>query len=392
MKFFKLIFIVSPVIFTGAIAVGYFYFFKENSASISNIFNAEKTIKANKHLTISPQKAVYATVWTARAKGINNLIKIADETEINSVIIDVKDNGVYLDDYIKNLVGELHKKNIYAIARVIVFQDKSQIQKHPDWYFKKEDGAIWKDRRGWHWLNPANKETWAYNAAIAKQAIDAGFDEINFDYIRFPAFAKNEDVDFPMPPAGADNIDFARNGNVDFSYAPKNKIINEFAEYLTSQLRNYDPDIKLSADLFAFNMLKNDDLGIGQNFKELYDYFDYVCPMIYPSHYSPGNFGFANPAEYPYEIVFKTIESGKGLLRDKIALSVGTTTPAIVDPVFKKELKKLRPWIQDFNIGAMYDGDMIRKEKQAIYDSGLTAGWLLWNPRNVYTESALDSI
>jgi len=328
----------------------------------------------NKHLNIFPQKGLYSTVWTARAKSINNLIRITDETEINTLVIDVKDSGVYLDDYMKNLVGELHKKNIYAIARIILFQDGSQINIHPNWYFTKSDGAIWQDKKGWYWLDPINQETWQYNVAIAKQAIDAGFDEINFDYIRYPAFTKNEDVNFPPE------------GKIIF----KNQVINEFAKYLTSELKNYDPGIKLSVDLFAYNMLQNDDLKIGQNFRELYDYFDYISPMIYPSHYLPGNFGFDNPAEHPYEVVFKTIESGKNLLRDKIASEIGTSTPALVNPVLEKDLKKLRPWLQDFNIGAMYDGEMIRQEKQAVYDSGLTAGWLLWNPRNIYTESALD--
>ncbi|KKS76131.1 MAG: hypothetical protein UV48_C0001G0003 [Candidatus Azambacteria bacterium GW2011_GWA2_42_9] len=137
-------------------------------------------------------------------------------------------------------------------------------------------------------------------------------------------------------------------------------------------------------------MLKKDDLGIGQTFVELYDYFDYVSPMIYPSHYLPGNFGFENPAEHPYEVILGTIEKGKIQLWEKSAAEIGTTTPAMVSPIFEKRLKKLRPWLQDFNIGAIYDGKMIRQEKQAVYDAGLTSGWLLWNPRNVYTETALD--
>jgi hypothetical protein len=137
-------------------------------------------------------------------------------------------------------------------------------------------------------------------------------------------------------------------------------------------------------------MLKRDDLGIGQTFTEIYGYFDYVSPMIYPSHYLPGNFGFENPAGHPYEVILGTIEKGKVQLWEKSAAEVGTTTPAMVNPIFEKRLKKLRPWLQDFNIGATYNAEMIRKEKQAVYDAGLTAGWLLWNPRNVYTESALD--
>ena len=377
MKFYKFAAIVLLILFlVGAALVTNFAapkgseprlwrdFFKKNPAAI----------KINKHLFMTPQKGIYSTVWTARAKRFNDLIRIADETEINTVVIDVKDSGTYIDDYIKNLVAELHKKNIYAIARIVVFQDSSQIKSHPDWYFKKEDGLLWQDNRGWYWMNPENREVWDYNVGIAKKAIDAGFDEINFDYIRFPAFSKNENVDFPPE------------GKIIF----KKQIIDEFAKYLTLELKNYDPNIKLSVDLFAYSMLKTDDLGVGQNFRELYDYFDYVSPMIYPSHYLPGNFGFENPAEHPYEIILGTIEKGKEQVREKVISDIGTSTPALVNPVFDKELKRLRPWLQDFNIGAVYDGDMIRQEKQAVYDSGLTAGWLLWNPNNVYTEEALE--
>jgi len=327
----------------------------------------------SKHLKISPQFGLYSTAWTARSKKINDLMRVADETEINSIVIDVKEDGDYLDDYIKNLVTELRGKNIYTIARIVLFKDGSQTKIRPDWYFKKSDGSLWQDNRGWRWLDPFNKETWDYNLALSKKTIDYGFDELNFDYIRFPAFKKDDDVN--LPP------DFA---------SAKVKTINEFARYLTSELKKHDPEITLSVDLFAYNMLSADDLGIGQKFIDLYDYFDYVSPMIYPSHYLPGNFGFENPAEHPYEMVFGTIESGKGLLREKIIADAATTTPDAVEPALKEKIKNLRPWLQDFNIGAKYDADMVRREKQAVYDAGLTSGWLLWNPNNVYTEGAFD--
>ena len=327
-------------------------------------------IKNRNHLKVESQFGVYSTVWTARSKHINDLIRIADNTEINAIVIDVKDGGIYIDDYLKDLIGELHKRDIYTIARLVVFQDSSQIKNHPEWYFKKANGSLWQDNRGWYWMDPTNREVWGYNLAAAKEAIDAGFDELNFDYIRYPSFKKDDDVVFTP--------------------VLKNQVMNDFAYYLTSELKKYDSEITLSVDLFAYNMLKKDDLGIGQTFTELYDYFDYVSPMIYPSHYLPGNFGFENPAEHPYEVVLGTIEKGRTQLWEKSATEAGTTTPAIVNPVFEKRLKKLRPWLQDFNIGAIYDGEMVRKEKQAVYDAGLTSGWLLWNPRNVYTEKALD--
>lgn len=364
-----------------------FDFFKKISADILNTTSSPKIIKVNKHLVTNTQRGVYSTVWSARSKKINDLITLTDKTEVNAIVIDVKDSGDYIDEYVKNLVGELHKKNIYAIARIIIFQDGSQIKIHPDWYFKRTDGSFWRDNRGWYWMNPENREVWDYNISIAKKAVDAGFDEINFDYIRFPVFTKYDNLESHLASASAEVTVDKSAGKPAIA---KNIVIDQFALYLTSQLKNYDPDITLSVDLFAYNMLKKDDLGIGQNFREIYDYFDYISPMIYPSHYLPGNFGFNNPAEHPYETVLKTIESGKNQLREKIISESGTTTPAVINPILDKKMKKLRPWLQDFNIGAIYDGGMIRKEKKAVYDAGLTSGWLLWNPRNVYTEGALD--
>lgn len=342
---------------------------------INRFLAAGEPIKIVNRFKADKQFGIYTTIWISRSsKNMGTRVDLIDRTELNAVVMDVKDSGVYIDEYTKQLVAKLHEKGIYTIARLVLFQDGSQVKNHPDWHFQKSDGTLWKDNRGWYWLNPLNRATWDYNLEIAKQAIDAGFDELNFDYVRFPAFSKNDDV-----------IISSDGGTV-----AKNKVINDFSAYFTSELKKYDPEINLSVDLFAYNMLKRDDLGIGQTFTELYDYFDYVSPMIYPSHYLPGNFGFENPAEHPYEVILGTIEKGKQQLWEKSAAEVGTTTPAMVNPIFEKRLKKLRPWLQDFNIGAVYNGNMIRKEKQAVYDAGLTSGWLLWNPRNVYTESALD--
>src|SRR3989344_7083361 len=108
----------------------------------------DPTKAQSKHLKISPQYGLYSTAWTARSKKINDLIRIADETEVNSIVIDVKEDGDYLDDKVKNLVGELREKNIYAVARIVLFKDGSQIKIHPDWYFKQSDGSLCLDNRG----------------------------------------------------------------------------------------------------------------------------------------------------------------------------------------------------------------------------------------------------
>ena len=370
---FSILFLLIIILMASAYFVGNFDFFKKIPAAILNFFQNKESQLVNKRLMASPRFGIYTTIWVSRSlKNIEKRIDLIDRTELNAIVIDVKDSGVYIDDYTKNLIKKLHEKNIYTIARLVIFQDGSQVKNRPEWYFKKADGSLWVDNRGWYWMDPTNREVWDHNLDAAKKVIDAGFDELNFDYIRYPGFKKNDDVVFPP--------------------VLKNQVINKFAHYLTSELKKYDPEITLSIDLFAYNMLKKDDLGIGQTFTELYDDFDYISPMIYPSHYLPGNFGFENPAEYPYEVVFGTIEKGKIQLWEKSAIEAGTSTPSIVNPVFEKRLRKLRPWLQDFNIGAIYDGEMIRKEKQAVYDAGLTSGWLLWNSRNVYTEEGLDKL
>jgi len=138
-------------------------------------------------------------------------------------------------------------------------------------------------------------------------------------------------------------------------------------------LKEYDPEIVLSADLFAFNMISEGDLGIGQRFRDSLDVFDAVAPMVYPSHYTPGNFGIKNPAASPYEMVYLSLLKGK----EQIDRYASTTFTVI------------RPWLQDFDMGADYDAAMVRKEIKAAYDAGFDKGWMLWNPNNVYTEGAL---
>src|SRR3989338_6003398 len=189
---FTVILLLAVIISSGAVFVSdFFYFVKKIPAVISNIFNTEEAVKINKHLTLNPQKGIYKTVWISRSqKNIEKRIDLIDRTELNAIIVDVKDSGVYVDDYTKNLIKNLHEKNIYTIARLVVFQDNSQVENHPEWYFKKADGSLWQDNRGWYWMDPTNHEVWEYNIEISKQAINAGFDELNFDYIRYPSLTR----------------------------------------------------------------------------------------------------------------------------------------------------------------------------------------------------------
>ncbi|HUV81018.1 MAG TPA: putative glycoside hydrolase, partial [Patescibacteria group bacterium] len=220
--------------------------------------------------------------------------------------------------------------------------------------------SLWLDNAGLAWIDPAAKESWDYNIAIAREVAALGFDEINFDYIRFPSDGNLRDMSFPL---WDENI-------------PKHSVIKEFFGYLRQEL----PDVKLSVDLFGLSSVSFDDLGIGQIIEDAFEYFDYVCPMVYPSHYAYGFLGYQNPAAYPYEVVKDSMEKALGRLA--------------VFNQSKKVKARLRPWLQDFNLGAVYDAAMVRSEIAAVYDAAKDdfSGFMLWNSSNVYTIKAFQPI
>ena len=214
---------------------------------------------------------------------------------------------------------------------------------------------------GLAWVDPASQEVWDYNLEIAKEAIKVGFDEINFDYIRFPSDGNTANIVYPFWDGKT----------------LKKEIMKRFFEYINQRLEPLGTPI--SADLFGLTMSSTNDLGIGQWLENSAPYFDYVCPMVYPSHYPNGFMGFGNPAQHPYEIISTELIKGNERLASLSALN----------PDLK--LAKIRPWLQDFDMGAIYDGEMIRLQKKATED-GNGFGWLLWNPKNIYTDDGLELI
>jgi hypothetical protein len=349
-----------------------------------------------KHIaTPKPVRGIYMTSWVAGTKDWRNrLVKMMDETEINAVVIDVKDytgriafevkdpelketgaEEIRIPD-IKEFIEFLHTKDIYVIARISVFQDVYLAKKRPDLAVKRKDGkTVWKDHKGIAWLNPASKEVWDYHVKIAKETEAVGFDELNFDYIRYPSDGNMKDIVLPYAE-GATN---------------KAESMKFFFAYLSEHLAELK--IPLSADLFGFVTTNTDDLNIGQILENAVPYFDYICPMVYPSHYPRAHMGFNNPAEHPYEVIKFAMESAiQRLINQSLGLppTATSTSPAsLPTSKFKLLTSKLRPWLQDFDLGADYTAGMIRKQKQAVYDSGLDS-WLLWDPANRYTREALD--
>lgn len=344
-------------------------------------------------------KAIYMTSCVAGTKNLRNgLAKLIDETELNAIVIDIKDfSGALsfipkdpaLKDFLSTscyapdmavFVDSLHKKGIYVIGRITVFQDPFLAKRRPDLAVKKKsDGTMWKDYKGISFTDPGAKEVWEHTIAIAKESYDIGFDELNFDYVRFPS-------DGPMS-----DIDFTWSGT-----RPKSDVLETFFAYLSRELK--PTGAVLSADLFGMTTTNTDDLNIGQVLEKTLPYFDYVSPMVYPSHYPKNFMGFANPAAKPYEVVKFSMDTAvKRTVATTTVIAlfgeqpISTSTKPFIykKPVFSQ--LKLRPWLQDFNLGATYTAEMVDKQIQATYDAGLDS-WLLWNASNRYTAAALKSV
>lgn len=324
------------------------------------------------HLKTPPAvKSIYMTQCIAGNKTLRaRLVKLAQDTEINAMVINIKDetgkvsikttNPLFTEAYatagcrapdMREFIAELHRNNIYAIARIAVFQDPDLVKKHPEWAVKRaSDGAVWRDRKGIAWLEVKATPVWDYVTALAKESEKIGFDEINFDYIRFPSDGNMRDIAYTYYKPAEET---------------KANAVKDFFRGLHE--RTKDLGVPVSVDLFGMASTNYDDLGIGQVLENALPYFDFVTLMVYPSHYPAGYHGYKNPATVPYEIVKYNMDIA---VQRAIAAS---SSPA-----------KLRPWIQDFNLGATYDAPMIRAQIQATYDAGLTS-WMAWDPKNIYT-------
>jgi hypothetical protein len=322
-------------------------------------------------------KGAYVTYRTASNSRMDEIIDLIKRTELNSVVIDIKDytgripfqtesdliheagsEKIFIKD-IKGLIDNLHKEGIYAIARIAVFEDNYLPREKSELALKNSGGGLWSDNNGLTWLDPASKDVWDYTIAIAKESIKVGFDEINLDYIRFPSDGATALIKYPFWD----------------KKTPRTEVIKSFFEYFNSRIKPLG--VFISADLFGLTLTGTNDLNIGQWLEYAAPYFDYICPMVYPSHYPIGFLGFENPAAHPYEIIYNGLTKGM----ERLA-SVSASDPSI-------SVAKLRPWLQDFNMGAIYDARMIELQKKAVYDAGAD-GWLLWNPKNIYTESGLE--
>jgi len=314
-------------------------------------------------------KGIYLTAYSANNKTKRaEMIDLIDSTELNAVVIDIKDyTGYVLYDSDVDLINQLklerevmddvsliiedfHARDIYVIARQTVFQDPVLAERQPMSAIKSKAGGLWRDDKGLAWVDPTRKEVWEYNVAIAREAIDFGFDEVQFDYVRFPT-------------DGNMSLVVYTNGT-----QSRHEVMGEFYSYMSSELK-HEP-AWLSIDIFGFVMEYENGLPIiGQRLTDMVDVMDYVSPMMYPSHYGAGHLGLENPAAYPGLVIANGMKKGM--------------------PYFENTRAKVRPWLQAFNIGAVYGAANIRAQIDAVEAYDNNGGWLLWNAANRYSSAGL---
>ncbi len=341
-------------------------------------------------------RSVYMTSCYAGTPTLRDgLVKLIQETELNSVVIDIKDYSGMISfkskfsdlekaysthcpvKDMRDFVYSLNEKGIYVIGRITVFQDNHLTSLRPDLAVLREsDKKVWKDNKGISFTDPSAEEVWEYHVRLAKESYDLGFDELNFDYIRFPSDGPMNDIYFP----------FSKDGN-------KADLLEKFFIYLHNEFK--DTGIVTSADLFGMTTTVENDLGIGQVWEKALPYFDFLSPMVYPSHYPFGFKGLGNPNESLYEVVKWSLDDAVERTTASTTTvwtvgseRVGTSTPAVyTKKVYDK--KRVRPWIQDFRYGGPYTAEDVRLQIEAVYSAGLKS-WMLWDPSNRYSPSALE--
>jgi hypothetical protein len=345
----------------------------EDEARISASGYADRIVTPGKDIRVELErftvKGIYLNGTAAGDEAVvDAIIKLIDDTELNAVVIDTKDSIVFYDSQIEffkdagavrptydgeALVQKFKDHGIYVIARQVAFKDPLIAEAHHDLAIKDEEtGKPWRGWAGEAWVNPLKKGLYQPNVDLAVETAKLGFDEIQYDYIRFP------DGDLTGADFGKDY------DNVD-------KRIGALTTLLTMTHDALRPlGVKLSADVFGWMLLVDDDQGIGQRFPDIAGVVDYISPMVYPSHYPEGSIAVpGHPNDYPYDVISISLDLGMAKI------------PGL-------ELR-MRPWIQDFSLPGMseYGPKQIRDEIDAAEDSG-SSGWLVWNVNADYVHGA----
>ena len=323
-------------------------------------------------------RGIHLSSWyTGSKKGRARFEKLLAETELNTVVIDIKESegDVYIPGVklggeanyvaampdIKDYLKFLKARGIYVIARMCVFHDDKVAKRQPEWAIHASSpipkaiekgfrADVWVDRKGAAWADAYNTDVWDYNISIAVKAAEIGFQEVQYDYIRFPSDGPTRLCVYSKQHTSATAV----------------KALADFLQRSRDRLNK--EGVPLSIDVFGLTGSNNNDLGIGQKLDVLINHVDVISPMMYPSHYFSGEYGLRDPNSAPFETIYRSVKDTKKMVGN--------------NPV------ELRPWLQDFSLGVKYTGRHVRDQIQAAEDHGV-GEWLLWNPACRYTRSGL---
>ncbi len=318
-------------------------------------------------------RGIYVGSWSAGSRGrLAELLELADGTELNAFVVDIKDvtgevthrtevplaAQVEADRQIRipdlpALLDSLRAHGVYPIARIVAFKDPLLAVARPEWGVKRTDGEPWVDDRGVHWVDSFNRDVWDYNIELAREAVAMGFAEVQWDYVRFPDVPGSYDVEAVYPAAEGRSMTQA---------------IREFLGCAAHRLADFQ--VPVTADVFGITASTRRDIGIGQVWEMMSDQVDVLLPMVYPSHYPDGSWGYPNPNAAPYQIVKNALDAG---------VERSDTIP---------DAAAIRPWLQAFTLGEpQYGPRHVRAQIDATYDAGLTE-WVLWSPSVRYPKEA----
>lgn len=320
-----------------------------------------------------PVKGIYVSGWVAGSKNrLDRLVQLVDDTDLNAMVIDVKndyglmtyrsslpavkaigaDRHIAIGD-IQGLLQRLKAKNIYVIGRIVTFKDPLYARVHPAMALQKRGGGVWRDAQGKAWLDPFQPDVRAYNRAIAEEAASVGFDEVQFDYVRFPDNGGKVDREVRYHNANGQS---------------KSDVISAFLRDARQHV--HKRGARVSADVFGLVTSSPGDMGIGQSWRAVSGAVDAISPMTYPSHYSTGMYGIKQPDLNPYAVIHHAMADAKH--RNALMRSGGQGTTATI-----------RPWLQSFTARWVhphqtYGAEQVNKQVQAARDLGIR-DFLLWS-------------
>jgi hypothetical protein len=294
---------------------------------------------------------------------VEELVELVDRTELNAIVVDMKNDfgwlgypsavveaqraGAYKPEFmdIAKLVSLCRNKRIYTIARLVVFKDPTLAGAYPEWAVQTGDADVWKDLEGSAWGDPFRVEVQDYNIAIAREVAMLGFDELQFDYLRFPS------------DGAIKELQYSRESTPE----SRTTTIREFCARLRHELEVHA--IPLSADLFGLTVWVSpeEDMGIGQRVADIAPYMDYLSPMLYPATFVKGNLGYDDPLLHPYDIIYRSCVE-----------------------LAKRVRTRVRPWLQHYSAnGVAYGAEEMRLQRKAAKDAQ-TYGWIFWHAAGKY--------